>query len=368
MEFGNQLTFPAFPLGETAGQDRAIEWAAAITDRPEVRDESIDYAQEALMNWWTRSGEEVSKRLTDLPEPFRTTRFRKEIRYIESPLTALKPAFDSLRAGESFFLEAMDHLGRNFAWDEERLIRWKEGMESLAALIVWLPAFMHALDYVTVAFHLGRQEIDDVREDLLQSIKEPYRFLDAPVRRDFDEKFLTFKKSYMEAYFFLHEDALHIVSGLKKEEIKIDPVLLRNLDLLSELQYTDKSYLNRVKLLAKWVQRNQCNLPLRQILERYPRCYCNFNPCSHQQPADSAAQINGIIRDGIEYFRALLRRCGHLIRVELNSQRIDGHTLQLITSLLGDGPMTSLKPQAVKVLNRIISKYPNEFLAEIRKR
>jgi hypothetical protein len=232
----------------------------------------------------------------------------------------------------------------------------------------WLPTFQKSREYLNVAFPLGREEIDNARLSLLQSIAESYRFLDAQARQEFDEQYLKFKKSYMDVYYLLHEDALHVVSGLKKEEIKIDPVSLRNLDLLSGLQYTDKSYLNRVKLLAKWVQRNQCNMPVRQILERYPRCYCNFNPSSQQQPSDSAAQISGIINDGIDYFRSTLRRFGPMIMVELKSQKTDDSTLQTITALLGDDPMAPLKPQTIKLLNRIIQKYPNDFLAEARKK
>jgi hypothetical protein len=353
---------------DPGNQFRSLEWAAIITDRPELRTKSLDHVQAALINWWAQSVEGLSKKLPDFPEPFRTTRFRREIRFIEGPLMALKSALDSLRAGESGFFEAMEHLGRNFAWDQERLLRWKKGLESLSALALWLPAFLHARDYLVTAFPLGREEIDKGRESLLHSMDESYRFLEAQARSGFDAKFLEFKKSYMDAYYFLHEDALHIVSGLKKDEIKVDSESLRNLDLLSGLQYTDKSFLNRVKLLAKWVQRNQCNLPVRQILERYPRCYCNFNPCSQQQPADSAAQINGIIQDGIEYYRNLLRGFGPMIMVELKELEADDNALQPITALLSDGPMMPLKAQTIKLLNRVISKYPNDFLAELRKR
>ncbi len=143
---------------------------------------------------------------------------------------------------------------------------------------------------------------------------------------------------------------------------------MRNLDLLSGLQYMDKRFLNRVKLLGKWVQHNQCNLPLRQTLETYPRCYCNFNPGSRQQPADAAALINGTIQDGIEYFRTHLRRCGLMIMVEVQALQVDDSTLKPITALLSDGPMIPLKSQTIKLLNRIIGKYPNEFLAEFRKK
>jgi hypothetical protein len=368
MSGNDQSKNPSISAGKAAGQGQALAWAAILTGQPEVKDESPDHAQNALTDWWTHSADEISRKVSDFPEPFRTTRFRKEIRFIVGPLAALKPAFDSLRIGESSFFEAMDHLGRNFAWNQERLLRWKDGFENLAALISWLPAFMRALDYLNAALPLGREEIDHSRETLIQLINEPYHFLENQARQKFEAKFLEFKKSYTDAYFFLHEDALHIVGGLKKDEAKVDPVLLRNLDLLSSLPHMDKTYMNRVKLLARWVQRNQCNLPVRQILERYPRCYCNFIPSSHRQPADSAAQINGIIRDGIEHFRALLRKFEHLIKAEVKAQPPDDHVLQSIAALLSDGPIVPLKPQTIKTLTRIISKYPNEFLAEIRKK
>lgn len=362
--------FSSLSTGPGKGSDpgQAFEWAAVITGRPEVQTEGADFARNALTQWWSYSAESLSGKLSDFPEPFRTTRFRKEIRFIEAPLTALKPAFDSLRIGESSFFEAMDHVGRTFARDKERLLRWKEGLKSLAALISWLPAFMKALNYVTAALPLGRDEIDRSRTDLIHAIQESYRFLEPRVRIEFETKFLEFKKSYAIAYYFLHEDALHIVGGLKKDAIRLDPALLRNLDLLSSLPHMDKSYLNRVKLLARWVQRNQCNLPVRQILERYPRCYCNFNPTSLQQPADSVAYINSVVRDGIESLRASLRRCASLITSELKAQNADDSMQQSVALLLGDGPMMPLKPPTLKILNRVINKYPNEFLALMRKK
>ena len=368
MSGNERSSFPEQSQNGVAGPIRSFEWAAIITNRPELAAESSESARDALLNWWNRSAEAVSRKISGFPEPFQTTRFKKEIRFIERPLAALKPAFDSLRAGESSFFEAMDYLGRSFAWNQARLRRWKDGLESLSALDSWLPAFMKALEYLNVALPLGREGIDGSRDTLLRSIQEPCNFLGDSARRGFEEKFFEFKRSYIEAYIHLHEDALLIVGGSRRDEAKVDKAMLRNLDLLSSLPHMDKSYLNRVKLLARWVKRNECNLPVRQILERYPRCYCNFNPSGYQQPADSAAQINGFIRDGIDYFRGLLGRCGHLITAELKVQQVDEHARRPIAALLGDGPIVPLRPQTIKILNRIISKYPNEFLAEIRKK
>ena len=319
------------------------------------------------MEWLAQSADTVSKSIASLPEAFQTTRFWGEVKHIENPLLALKPIFHSLHTKTFSLFEAMDHVGLNFAWDKDRLLKWKRGLTNLRGLALWLPAFSRAREYLRAAFPIDRGRLDHTRESLLQSMDDPLRFLEGKARNEFDERFSEFKKRYMDSYFLLHEDALHIMDSLKKDEVRINPVLLRNLDLLSGLQYSDKSCLNRVKLLAKWIQRNQCNLPLRQILEHYPRCYCNFNPCGNQQPATSAEQINAIIQEGIEYFRTLLRRCGYLILEDLKSLQIDDNSLKQITVALSDGPMIPLNPQSIKILNWIIGKHTDEFLAEVRK-
>jgi hypothetical protein len=141
---------------------------------------------------------------------------------------------------------------------------------------------------------------------------------------------------------------------------------LRNLDLLSGLQYTDKIYLNRVNILAKWVQRNKCNLPLRKILERYPRCYCNFNPLGNQPPAGIGSRINGVIQEGIDYFRSILRNCEDLIVQELEDQQVEETIKRQISMLLSLNPMSALKPQSIDILNKIIAKHQGEFRNSIR--
>jgi hypothetical protein len=57
-----------------------------------------------------------------------------------------------------------------------------------------------------------------------------------------------------------------------------------------------------------------------------------------------------------------------MIMVEVQALQVDDSTLKPITALLSDGPMIPLKSQTVKLLNRIIGKYPNEFLAEFRRK
>jgi hypothetical protein len=356
------------PMPEKAsGDTRVRHWAALLTGNAGLRDGTVEFAQEQFMEWLAKSVEGGAGTMAGFPEAFQTIRFWSAIKAIESPLRFLKTISDNIDSGALSFAEAIERIGRNFGLDEERLFKWEQAVENLAGLRRWLPAFTHAHSYLSAAFPVGIEKLDTLRSVLLQMIDEPHRFLEQNARNEFDSRFLDFKKNYMDSYFLLHEDVLHIMSGMKRDEVKVDAAALRNLEMLSGLRHTDQSYLNRVKLLAKWIQHNQCNFPLHQILELYPRCYCNFNPGRYQQPASSAAQINAIIQEGLEYFRTILRRCGHLILLEVKAQPVDDESLKQITAALSDGPMIPLKMQSIRILNKIIVRNQNEFLAEIRK-
>jgi hypothetical protein len=51
---------------------------------------------------------------------------------------------------------------------------------------------------------------------------------------------------------------------------------------------------------------------------------------------------------------------------EVKTLAVDDSCLKQITAALSDGAMLPLSAQSIKVLNRIIGKYPNEFLSQMR--
>jgi hypothetical protein len=351
------------PAGVTT-ESQALHWAELLTGRPEIQDGSVEHARAQLIEWMD-SIEEFFKKLPEFPEAFMTIRFARDLNSIKGVVQILKPVLYSLRTSAFTLRESMDHIARNFASDEKRLMKWRQSLDNLGGLARWIPVFLHARDYLRTAYPLGQEKIDRLREGLLKSIDEPYQFLETKARTDFDANYFEFKRNYVDCYCTLHENS-HRINDEKNEDNRIDPVALRNLDLLSELQYTDKIYLNRVNILAKWVQRNQCNMPVLNILERYPRCYCNFNPVGNQQPAGMGSQINTVIQEGIDYFRTLLKDNKDLILEELKMHDVDETTLRQITMLVGENPLSALKPQSIDFLNKFIWKYPSEFLASVR--
>jgi hypothetical protein len=343
----------------------AVTWAALMAGRPELKGNDIDFVREQLNAWWKNAAEAFSAGFSDLPEAFRTTRIWSEIKFVEAHFLALEPILNSLRAETFSFTEALDHVARHFGGDKGRLLKWIQNLENLRGLILWLPTFVNAQDYLNSAFLLGEEKPDQLCTTLRSSLGRTHRFFDSNVRTSFNSDFLEFKKIYSDRYSSLHDAAFGVLGGSARE-LKVDSISLRNLDLLSSLQYSEKAYVNRVKVMARWAQRNGCRLPVRHILERHPRCYCNFNPSGRQQPTDSAAQINALIKEGIDHFRKGLRSFEQLILKELEAESVNENISKQITDLLGNGPLPQLKPQSIKVLNRMILKHSNEFLLGLR--
>ncbi len=360
----------AITAPQPEGETEALHWGAVLCGSDELSTLDIDSARSRLLAWWAGPLDLQSKTLSGtarpLSEAFMTTRFWNLVKPFAASIDLLKPILNRLRRRQISFVEAMVQIKRHFHDDEKRLLAWRHTYENLAALREWLPDFEHARSYLRGAVPTGVDKLDQQRSSLLDVVDQPQRFLKKGERESWDRSFSKFKKAYVDFYYARHEDALHIVGNPEKAKSMLDSVALRNLELLSDLHYTDKSYLNRVRVLTAWLERNQCSLPVRAILDRIPRCYCNFDPSTHKHLAESASQINRMIQDGIEYFRAVLRKCRTHIIDEVKSLKLDENHSKQIAALLSRGQMIQLKPRSIEVLNNIIQKHSTDFLTEIR--
>ncbi len=353
-----------------ATEKQALGVAAALAGLEEHQARDPGFVRSQFLEWWNGVLETetsvLSPKAHPLPDSLMTTRFWGEVKSARNHLQAIKPCVESLRTGEASLADALGEVLRAFGGDEKRLMEWRDSLENLASLARWLPEYEHTKDYIVEAFPLGQSALDQRRAHLLESISQPHRFIQPAERERFDREFLEFKKAYIDYYQSVHEEALNIVSASKEAERKIDAKSLQNLELLSTLLYTDKSYLNRVRILGKWILHNQCLLPVREILERYPRCYCNFHPAGNRELTESAAQINGVIQEGIEYFRDALRKCSLMIIEDVRTSRVEEVYAKQIAALLSHGSLDPLKPRTVEILNKIIEKHSSDFLIALR--
>ncbi|MBZ5495286.1 MAG: hypothetical protein LAP85_02700 [Acidobacteriia bacterium] len=342
----------------------ALRWAALLCGQESLSGLSL-YAGESQTLAWAATHLDIepgmlSGGLQPLPEPFLTTRFRDETKAFDAAMERINHVFQCLREGDMAFIPAMTQVSQTFNGDEARLLRWKGLAEDLPKFLRWLSAFEGTYAYLSGTFPTPVLELENAKKMLLATCAEPQRFLDPAERELFDRRFDEFKREYVEYYASTHEDTVHIVGDQERMKAKVDSVALRNLELLSDLHDADKSYLNRVRAIGKFVQANQCDLPVREILARQPRCYCSFNPVGSRLLAMSVDQMNEAIREGIDHFRSLLRKHRMLIIKELKTLHTDDYHSRQIGALLSRGPMIPLKPQSIDILNTIMRQHADE--------
>jgi hypothetical protein len=346
-------------------QRHALHWASLLCGDPENGNPE---AAESQVREWRKVIEPIAIRhkLNQLPETFLSLEFWDSIKPIQVPLEMIDSIMTRFTQGDLNFTEAMLETAGVFSQDEVHLQKWKDTLNNLTELLAWIPRFEQYRDYLCSAVVIDQKELQQLRNNLWIRTQRSEEFQSGGRRNAFDQKFLEFKNAYIDYYYSRHEEALHLVGKSVSIAETVDEGGLRNLELLSKLLYTDKSFLNRAYVINTWVDSYQCALPVREILERYPRCYCNFNPIRSARTMQSVAQANAVIQEGLNYFRTILRKCSKFIIPDLKTNRVDDFHSTQIAALLSQGPMITLRPESVEILNRIIEKHSADFLAEIR--
>jgi hypothetical protein len=353
------------PAHQEGAENLAARWISLLSGQ---EDQSVCgmYTGESQILAWAGTyldagATMLTGRLQSMPDPFLTTQFRDETKFFDAALERMNHIMQCLRRGEIGLVPAMAQVAQTFNGDEARLLRWKGLAEDLPKFLSWLPKFESSFDYISGAFPVSEVTLENAKKSLLTACAEPQRFLDAREREDFDRTFDKFKQGYIDFYQATHEETVHIVANQEKMKARVDSVALRNLELLSDLSLADRRYLNRARAIGKFVQSNQCDLPVREILSRQPRCYCNFNPAGNRLLVNSVDRMNETIKEGIDQCRAILRRCRMVIIQELKNLSPDDHHAKQIASLLSRGPMIPLKQDSIELLNRIMKKHPEAF-------
>jgi hypothetical protein len=346
----------------------ALRWGALLCGQEDSSDVGLFTRQSQTLAWAANhidaGGGPLLGRLESMPEPFLTTRFRAEAKSFDTALERIQQIFRCLRNGEVAFVPAMAQISQTFNGDGARMLHWRDLAEDLPNFLAWLPAFERTFGYLSASFRTSESDLEGLRESLLAACNQPHRFLEATERRLFESNFREFKTGYINYYHSAHEQAVHILSNQEKMKAIVDSVALPNLELLSELHSVDRKYLNQVRAIGKFMQANQCDLPVREILERQPHCYCNFNPAGHRLLMHSVDRMNKTIHEGIDHCRSILRRFRNGIIRELERMSPDDPNSRQIVALLSRGPMIPLKQPAIDMLNSVILRYPEETSAE----
>lgn len=360
---------PAVAIPREASQPEAeqpaLHWSSLLCGQADAAGRSLFAGESQVLAWGAAhlddGGLALLKGLKSMPEEFLTTRFREEVRWLEAAADRIRQILRCLGRREIQFVSAMAQMAQVFNGDEARLLHWRQIIEGMPAFLRWLPLFERSHAYLNRSFPTPDLHLEEIRNRLQAICTEPVRLLEAQERDRFDGDFDEFKTGYIRHYQSAHEDTVHIVSNREKMKARVDSVALRNLELLSDLDFSDRSHINRARALGKFLQANQCDLPVGEILLRQARCYCNFNPAGDQLLMQTIERMNEVIQEGISHSRAALRAHKTAIIQAIQNLKADDPRAKEIAALLSRGPMIPLRPPSLDLLNQILQKHPAVF-------
>jgi len=357
---------PEMPRPPAPVEERlAIRWADLLGGHADSSTRTLNAAESRFVAWASSHLEagqgHFAATAPPVIEPLCTTGFMGAIATLQGHMDRVRELFQLLQNAEIDFTVCMTRISQMFQGDESRWLQWKILVDDLPRFRRWLPGFEAASRYLSDAFPTPLEPLQNLRKGLAAAIADPQRFLDPAAREAFDRDFAEFREGYADYYYAAHEDSVHIVGNPERMESRLDAVTLRNLELLSELDGADRSCLNRARAVGKWLQAQQCNLPVREILKDHPRCYCNFNPMERRRLSEAVDLMAATIIRGIEHFRAILRNGRIVIIRELETLAVDDACSRPIAALLSRGPMVSLNQKAISVLNTVLRKHPEAF-------
>ncbi len=345
-------------------------WASRLAGSDEMMHLDVNAASEKLREWIRIVLDPevglLSAKLHPMPVSLLTERFCDEVRLSEGTMERIEPVLQRFSQGDLPLPEAIAQLRRHFRDDIGLLQNWRDRMRRLASMARGLPAFEHAREYIQGVFPVPLTGLETLRRTLLKALDEPDKLLDPGEREEFESRFEEFKKGYIDWYTSFHLSSSQ-ASGSEEEKAPApDPVAMRNLELLSRLHHSDQSHIRKVRMIARWIRRQRCPLPVREILQRSPRCLCGFNPMTSTPVEEVLGRIEAVAQEGIHYFRTSLRSCSSVILQSLKPLRADEEQSRQVSVLLSGSAMIPLDERGISLLNLIIDQNVEVFRPAFR--
>jgi hypothetical protein len=339
-------------------QQAAVRWANLLcANAGSVPFSSLEAESEAR-KWAAAHLESQSGLLPGgihpIPEPFLTKRYRDEAKDFDSAWERIRPTLIPFVRGELTCETAMAQISQAFGGDEERLHQWKMRACEVPEILRWQLHFEDAHRYLNASFSTDDPEVEQRRLELKRACSEPHRFLQPSPRSEFDIAFMKFKSRYIDFYATAHENSAEILADPTRMRSRLNPISLRNLELMSQIKGANRGFLNQVRALGKKIEEAQCSHPVRAILQRHPVCYCNMRPCGNRSLPQYLDQMNTAIADGIRNIRSILQSRKSVIGRKLDESGADAGCAREIAALLGEVDLPPISTESIRILNQLL--------------
>lgn len=278
----DDITGIAKPISIVYSNEKLTNWAKVLTvtetfdsiEHPEDR-ESVKIA---LRNWLTDwENAALLKRFNDLPDEILNTKIWHLASSAEKTFGSVAETVKAVLEETISLGEGLHRVADAFSDSTEAFFNNTQELIVLEDFIKGAKIREEAWAYLAVCETTEDEQIEYLRDRLLQIIEESYSNPSDAVNSEMENLWKTFKTKFSE-YFAVKHDAL-MTSMLLPE--KFDEILRSDewweFENLSKIGIFQQNYWKQSQQIRRQLKQLDCRSQVREMLKIHPFCVCSFN-------------------------------------------------------------------------------------------
>ena len=298
--------------------EKLTAWARLLTNQPalgSITDPEAREAVRATLSAWLDKwhAQRVLENFSGLPDEGLTTRAWSLAAAVRKSFGAASSAVETALAGEISLEEGLQRIADAFRDSPDNFATGLNHLADVVAYTTGLKAREKARVYLFASETTFVDEIESARRELLSIAEDVHTLFDRERRARFDLLWRAFHKRYVEHYVAMHDGAVGTASDRRPIDTLMRSDEWHEFEALSQLSIMNHQYWADAEALVNGALRARCELPVRGLLIKQPRCVCSFR-LSHTA---AHLHLRQELEDIVDLGRGAYRRTLLLFRRQL---------------------------------------------------
>ena len=299
------------PSAQVYGSEELTNWAKILTGIDTLRtidnSEDILIIREALTNWlndWRSAG--ILERFEKLPDDVLNTKIWKLSTHAKKTFGAVELAVEAILQKAISLEEGLQRVADAFSDSEEEFFTCTKNLVTLEDFINGLGIRKKVWEYLAVCEATKDENIEELREKLLQIVKELSKNPSEFLNNQLESLWQSFYARFSEHFAIKHDT---VMKSHQLQE-KFDEIMRSDewweFENLSNLFIFQKNHWRKAQKLFRQFRELDCSFDVREMLKTHPFCACSFRLSQVAKWEKLTNSLSETIEDGRVSYRKTL--------------------------------------------------------------
>lgn len=367
----------ATPATVLYGSAKLTNWAKTLTsvddfrtiDDPEDR-ERIKVALEKWISNWREA--KILENFENLSSEILTTKIWRLASHAEKTFGVIASTVESVLDDSISLEEGLQRVADAFSDSEAEFSTASKDLETLKDFINGAELRENVWEYLAVCETTENEEIENLREKILQVIEEMAANPNEAYNRELEGLWQEFQPKFAKHYSIKH----YAVMKSHHLQEKFDAILQSDewweFESLSMLPIFQKNYWSQAQDLCRQLRELNCSFDAEEMLKNYPFCACSFRLSQMSEWENLPQNLTEVISQGRKSYRktlsilseTLMPLFEHFAMTEKSPEFVDAAN-RLINNINSAESLPLLNNAELIILRKSVQSMPSSPLLQI---